>query len=593
MPIAEDVHELEDGWKLATVPHLIGGINTDLPDHLIGESQVPAASNVAVRDGRLVVDTGYAKLGATVRGVPRLVWEYLRTTELIDLLLVTNLTVYKWDTTQLAWHYISNGTSTTLTAEAAAAATSLIVTSISGFADGEFIGVILDDGTEHQTSVNGTPTGSTIVIDDAIPAGRTAPNGAAVVEAVLLAGDDALVVDGADVPSQPWAVFVNGVDAPFRYDGTDVQDVPNLPSGGNFIARTVALYNNYLLFGYCTEGGTVYPYRIRRPDTGDPTNWSTGNAGFDDLLDYSTPIRRLMNLGPYCICYREANIVRGTAVNTATKIIEWETVVTGEGLVAGNAVADVGEYHVFLGKSNVNRYDGGFSVQGMAEPYYSGLMSASGALNPEYVGRSHAVYVDEIREVWIIYPGPGETYPKQMARLNLAQSVWMPRSLTDAIAGVGTNRKALARPWNSLAGSWLAQSWKWNARALQANSPVIVLCGADINQVWEYDFVAGDDDGTALVYSVETKDFFDAHKDLRFDALDFLIKGSSITLSFSLDGGGTWTTADTVSPGVSWQRVRTTINQVAKTIRFRWDGTANSFQLGWFGFIFREESNLP
>ena len=593
MPIAEDVHDLDDDWKYATIPHLLGGIDTDLPDYLIGESEITAALNVVIREGRIAVDTGYTDFGATVRGVPRLAWEYLKTSGVVESILVTNLTVYKWNTVELAWHYISNGTSTTLTAQANAGATAITVASISGFADNEFIGIILDDGTEHQTQVNGAPSGSTINFDDAIPVGRNAPNGAAVVEAALLAGDNDLIVDAINVPSHDWAVFVNGVDTPIRYDGTTVEVVPNLPASGVFIARTVALFNNYLLFGHCTEGGTPFPYRIRRPDTGDPTNWSTGNAGFDDLLDHATEIRRLLNLGPYCICYRDKNIVRGTAVNTATQVFQWETVVTGEGLIAGRAVADVGEFHVFLGHNDVERYEGGFSVTGLTAPYYTGLLSASGALNPQYANRSHAVYVDEIREVWVVHPDSADDDPQQIARLSLAHNAWMNRRLSHPIAGLGTNRKATSRTWNSLVGSWLDQTWNWNSRSLQTNSPVIVLLGADVNQVWEYDFVAGSDAGTSLVYNVDTKDFFDTHKDLRFDSLDFLAKGTDITVSFSIDGGSTWTVIDTVSPGVSFVRTRVTINQVAKTMRFRWAGTANGFNLGWFAFTFREESNLP
>ncbi len=57
---------------------------------------------------------------------------------------------------------------TTLSSDAAAAATSLTVDSITGIADNDYIGIELDDGSRQWTQVNGTPSGSTINIDAAL-----------------------------------------------------------------------------------------------------------------------------------------------------------------------------------------------------------------------------------------------------------------------------------------------------------------------------------------------------------------------------------------------------------------------------------------
>lgn len=57
---------------------------------------------------------------------------------------------------------------TQTTLSAAASGTSLTVTSITGISDGDYIGVELSDGTVQWTTVNGTPTGSTVDLDDAL-----------------------------------------------------------------------------------------------------------------------------------------------------------------------------------------------------------------------------------------------------------------------------------------------------------------------------------------------------------------------------------------------------------------------------------------
>jgi len=55
-------------------------------------------------------------------------------------------------------------TATTLTAAAVAGATNLTVASIAAISNGQYIGILLDDGTMHWTTVNGAPAGSTVTI---------------------------------------------------------------------------------------------------------------------------------------------------------------------------------------------------------------------------------------------------------------------------------------------------------------------------------------------------------------------------------------------------------------------------------------------
>lgn len=62
----------------------------------------------------------------------------------------------------------------TLTVTAVAGATSLTVSSITSIADDDVFGVVLDSGTTFWTAVNGAPSGSTVVIDDALPSQATA-----------------------------------------------------------------------------------------------------------------------------------------------------------------------------------------------------------------------------------------------------------------------------------------------------------------------------------------------------------------------------------------------------------------------------------
>ena len=59
----------------------------------------------------------------------------------------------------------------TLTAAAVATDTTITINDITGISNTDIIGVVLDAGTIHWTTVNGSPAGSTITLTDAMPSG--------------------------------------------------------------------------------------------------------------------------------------------------------------------------------------------------------------------------------------------------------------------------------------------------------------------------------------------------------------------------------------------------------------------------------------
>lgn len=61
-------------------------------------------------------------------------------------------------------HATESYAATELTAAASSGATSITVDSITGISNGDNIGVVVDDGTIHWTTVNGAPSGSTVVL---------------------------------------------------------------------------------------------------------------------------------------------------------------------------------------------------------------------------------------------------------------------------------------------------------------------------------------------------------------------------------------------------------------------------------------------
>lgn len=65
-------------------------------------------------------------------------------------------------------HATESFVSTALSAAASLGATSITVDSITGISNGDNIGIVVDDGTVHWTTVNGVPSGSTVTLTVAL-----------------------------------------------------------------------------------------------------------------------------------------------------------------------------------------------------------------------------------------------------------------------------------------------------------------------------------------------------------------------------------------------------------------------------------------
>jgi hypothetical protein len=95
-----------------------------------------------------------------------------------ELVLILDTTSQSYDLGTGGDHCVlaSSLVETTLTADAAASATSLTVDSITGISTTYVIGIVLDDDTIHWTTVNGAPSGSTVVITSGLASAATSGN---------------------------------------------------------------------------------------------------------------------------------------------------------------------------------------------------------------------------------------------------------------------------------------------------------------------------------------------------------------------------------------------------------------------------------
>ena len=576
-------------WKYKFVENLLGGINTAKANANLEDNQCIKLNNVLLRAGQVLSDNGYKTFGQVVVGRPQVPYQFKRRDLTTDLILITTSTVYKYSSALLRWILVKGTASTTSTLAYPAGTTVIVVASGVGFATGNLIGITLDNGDQLQTTV--TVAGATFTLANAVPVGRSILINAVVLKSVALAGTLDYQVSIDTIAGSDWMVFTNGIDIVKRYDGADCINVPGLPSGGNVVCRSLLLYNTALFLFNTVEGGTAYPQRARRSDQTDPTNWTTGTAGTDNLLDSSDSIVTAAVLGPYMIVYRDKSIVRGSFIGNSGVNYYFETMINTDGAVSTKSVVSVDDYHIFIGQKNIYEYRGDYIISPIGDNIYYHLYGISGELNPAYKNRNFALYSKDLNELWIasVTSTSLDNTCNEVLRYIVSNKAWYHREFKDNLIGSGQYTKQQSLTWDTLVGSWDALTWTWNSQQILGNAAVILLCSAVTNQVYEYDYVSTLDNATAIAYTVETKDFAINTSNFRFDKIEMFIQGMGILLEYSTNQGVSWNTMATINQNVLG-RVQVYGQFISDRVRFRWSGTGQNFALQWFGFSYKIEN---
>ena len=579
----------QEAWDSKRVLNLLGGLDGTKTAEQLADNQAVTLQNVVARKGRLQSDTGYVTVGEVVIGNPQRTYKFKRRDLSEENILITTSTVYQWNVSLRQWLLLKGTVGTTTTAPYGAGATIIAVADATGFSTGDIAWVTLDNGSQLQGTI--TVSGLLFTFSAAVPAGRSIANGATVNRAPMLNGDADIHVSITTVPGSDWMVFTNGVDIVKRYDGTDVVDVPNLPAGGVIVCNAVIVYNTALFLIGTVEAGIRYNQRVRRSNQTDPTDWTGGTAGTDDLMDSSDMLLEAELLGPYLIVYRERGIVRGSFFGSGGVNYRWDTTISEEGPISAGAIANLGDHHVFVGHDNIYKYNGDFTLDPIGEQIFDYTLGYQGNIDPEYEGRTFVVFVSELDEIWIFYTSTVSTDHgcDSVIRYNLTTRMWYTRNFADSFTGHGFYRKQLGLSWILTPGTWAAQTGKWRDKRFSARAATVQLCSAITDRVMDYDFTASLDNTTPIEYIVETKDFSLGSAELRHDIFDVYMQGTDVLLEYSTDSGTTYNTLAVINQP-TLGRITIGHQFVANKVRFRWSGSSADFVLEWFEFTYKIES---
>jgi hypothetical protein len=372
---------------------------------------------------------------------------------------------------------------------------------------------------------------------------------------------------------EPRWICTNGVDSVKYWDGITscLSDLEGSPP----LAKRAVAFKEHLHLLYVTSGGNPYPQRIQWSDTGDPTNWSSGNSKYADLPGADWISNAMRFKGDYMIVLKERSIEVGYATGD-TFIFNFDSKVTGAGCAAPLTIESLGDEIVFLGWDDVYVFNG-IDYEPIGTPIQKELFRR---LNPEQIGRCFGVIIEEQKEYWLFTPstdkshieGSGvSTYPDIAWCFNYDLNKWTMHSFGDFITMFGYYFLEAAVTWDDLTGTWDQQTWRWDDRTILKHAPTTIFGDKD-GYVYEYDQLKNDDDDSAIDAYFDTKDFnfTQLTSRQRVLRLDCYYTGNGLDVSYSIDKGDTWTAIGTLDDSVDMETPRSLYLRLdCNMVRFR------------------------
>jgi hypothetical protein len=119
--------------------------------------------------------------------------------------------------------------------------------------------------------------------------------------------------------------FSQGSDPVWLWDGISSFF---LRSSSNAVAANyLAEIDTHLVVGDTIEGGTRFPQRYRWTGIGDPTDWTSFNAGFIDVLNNLGPINGIEKLGQYGYGFHQSGIIQIIPTGSGTNPFDFVPIV--------------------------------------------------------------------------------------------------------------------------------------------------------------------------------------------------------------------------------------------------------------------------
>jgi len=372
--------------------------------------------------------------------------------------------------------------------------------------------------------------------------------------------------------TEPWWIMTNCVDSMWKWtgDGALAALISDYPSGvTSLTCRDLIEFKDHLLLLDVTEEGDRYPQRVRWSDTADPTDFLNGNASYVDLggADWIQTAAKFK--GDYVVVFKERSIWVGYATGDSD-IFQFDQRVTGAGCAAPRTVESLGDELVFLGWDDVYVFNG-IDYESIGSPIQRELFDT---MDPGAIDKCFGVIVEEQKEYWLFVPSTGSDYCDIAWVFNYELNKWTKHDFADVdgttngISAYGYYEKQSSVTFDSLSGTFDAQTWRFDDREVLEAAPTTLFGDTD-GYVYEYDQLVSNDDGTTIDGWFSTKDFMftqlmERQVILRLD----VYADGNMDVCYSTDSGTTWSDAASITcSSYAIQRIWWRVD--CGTIRFR------------------------
>lgn len=368
-----------------------------------------------------------------------------------------------------------------------------------------------------------------------------------------------------------------------------IPDATTFPGSGAPRSRFVEYFNDRLVLGWTVEDGTTYANRVRWAVNADHTDWSGDGSGYLDLYDGNAiPITGLKGLGGRCAIYHPDAIRDLVPTGELDPEFVIETRIRGMGTRAPYTICSTGQTHFFLGTDcNVYAWDG-TQLRPVGEPILDTLQAfASPTKMATYFGA-----VSTVRgEYWLVL-GSGNVFIYDYQR-----DAWSRDSFSDITALGEVVDTTSAVTWDTVTGTWAAQSRQW--WQMGGDASTVLWAGRTdgatfaVDETVNYDYFAV---GSIVDRICETRDWYgpaEANGEpdptrqwtlqrvlLTYD----YVSASPFEFGVSTDRGTTWTTKQ-ITPstsGYSW----VDLNLTGHVWRFRFRENDATGAFRWRSYVY-------
>lgn len=557
---------------------LSGGVDFGKPASKLQENAFSDVLNLEFFRGIIRVDSGYSMYRQPVLGIPQAAFQFVQDNGALQTVLLTTSTLYLDNGVE--WQWVSDGIiNTVLAAETDAPSNTFVFGSAAGLAVGASVGISLNDGSQLRTTITAIAANNVTTFNP-VPAGKKALNGAVVVRPPIFNGSIQFQPTEVPWPLLNSLIFTNGVDPIQIWNGSTCMP---LPGWNNITARALTSFHGFLIAGDTTEGGTRFPQRLRWSDADNPETITTGLAGLVDLADTEDFVLSLISLGPWLIIYRQNSVMRRSFIGDPLELFFDEYMLQGLGVWSQNAIADTGATHVFSGPAGIFRYSGGYDAEDVGEAVFDQIFGPQGIVNESALQLSVLFYVEETDEVWMLLAtGANTTNLDTMFRLDQGSNAWWVRKFANPLIGFGFIESLAGRSWQQANITWQQDTTTWLSHSKTPSAPLIILCDPVAMQTYLYDFASPTDNGSAIKWSVTTKDFESPEQKLRFDGVYVKGIGNGVLTEISFDRGQTFQILGTMNFGGAFSQQQVNAQFVCDSFRLRFSGSDPRFQIDWY-----------